>query len=134
MSRPRVEACTGPRPIRTDHIDENQHVVHGVYGLALRNGIRHNHLTFTWTAVRPYTLQMTATDPATGEPDSWFLTRSLARSGGKHQAVKVDPAGEFTFIEFTFTNKVTWWAINREWLATLVAITDNIVPAEEAQP
>lgn len=115
-----------PRPITVDHIDNTQHVVHGVYGLASVNGCTQTYLAFTWTAALPDTILIHVTNPGTGATTLTYLHRDLLRTGGKPRNVKVDFAGQLAFIEFTSDQTVAWFALNRQWLAEYIATTDQI--------
>jgi hypothetical protein len=124
---PASTTAQNPRPITVEHIQDANHVVHGVHGLASVNGDTHAYLTFTWTAALPDLVRIHVINPATGATSLLYIHRDLLRDGGKPRKIKVDFAGDIAFIEVNGDidgdDQVAWLALNRQWLTRFVDIT-----------
>jgi hypothetical protein len=135
MSVP-TTAAPNPRPITVDHIQDANHVVHGVYGLASVNGDAHAYLTFTWTVALPILVSIHVINPATGATSLIYIHRDLLRDGGKPRKIKVDFAGAIAFIEINGDingdERVAWLALNRRWLAQFIDATYAITEGTQS--
>lgn len=119
---------TGTRPIHVDHIDGQHHIVHGVYGVVAISGSHYSHLTLTWTAARPYLVDIAITSPANGDTAHWYIHRDLLRTGGRNGNVRVDHAGQVTFLVISGERRQPWISLNRDWIGDLVSHADAICP------
>ena len=113
------------RPIRLERAGTGQHVVHGVYGLVLSNGRTLHHVTLTWAAARPYIVIVSLTDMTTGDTRHWYLPRDLLSDGGRRGTLKVDHAGNITFLEATGDTGITWISLSRAWMAQYLTATET---------
>jgi hypothetical protein len=122
----------GTRSISVAHVAGGRHIVHGVYGFVPVNGYLDNYLTVTWAEAQPIAVVFTLTNPVTGASTQLYLHRGLLVEGGKPANVKVDFAGDITFIEITSAERITWIGLNRRWLADFLAATHSIAPCPAA--
>lgn len=132
----------GPGPIQvhaTDAPDQIRHVAHGLYGMAefvtespdhrRRTGFA--HLTFTWCQATPYEIQMDFTQPHDGKHVHWTIARSLLRDGSDVGDVRVSTHRSTTWIELSTDCGNARIEVERAWLATLLDVTEDVVPAAD---